>query len=185
MVMPRPPRAPTTPYGPSGPRYVQGVTSKSERVTEPEPPSPGFNINEYGDPGTEAKKQFEERYARWGRGSRAEFVAYEFLTVTKKQIEGLDFLFQSSDFGGRRVFGGQVVDFWLFPKALVWRIQGEYFHIRLAEDRAKDRLQRLQLVGQGQTVVDLYALDLEERPLAVLEPAFNGIELVHAEERYG
>ena len=118
--------------------------------------------------------EFERRFALWGRGSRPEFVAWEWLTIRKRQKEGIDFDFTSSMFGGRTIFGGMVVDFYLFAKDMVWRVQGEYFHLVQPENRAKDRLDRQRLVGQNLIVVDLYAQDLLQRPTFVLEKAWRG-----------
>lgn len=45
-------------------------------------------------PGTE-DEAFEARYAAWGRrGTRPEFIVWEYLTKTRKQIEGTDFVWQ-------------------------------------------------------------------------------------------
>lgn len=123
---------------------------------------------------TQQQREFEERFAAWGRGTRGEFICWEYLTKQKRLVEGRDFLFQSSKFGGRRVFGGLVIDFYIFTKNLVWQPQGEFFHVLQPGDRAKQRLEEARLVGQGYTVVYLYFRDLQTRPDYVLDLAWNG-----------
>lgn len=131
--------------------------------------------------------EFEERYQKALKNrhySREEFIVYEYLTINKRQVEGVDFLFQSNFMGGRRVKGGKVVDFWLFKRSTVWRVQGERFHILEAKSRAKDLIERALLVASGSKVIDLYAQDLDERPLSVLDAAWEGRELVKAQEKF-
>lgn len=125
-----------------------------------------------------AKKDFEARYLAWGRGTRPEFIVWEFLTIRKRQVEGRDFLFQSSRYGGRRVFGGVVIDFWLVAKNMVWRVQGERFHLLFVEDRMSDRIDRMRLEQEGYRVVDLWVDDLLTRPDFVLDKAWGGQEVL-------
>ena len=137
------------------------------------------------------KEHFEERYQKWDKrgngqpgGSREEFICWEYLVKVKRYVEDVDFGFQVSRFGGRRTPGGKVIDFVLFKKFLIWRPQGEYYHIRLAADRAKDLIERMAYTGLGYKVIDLYARDLNTRPRAVLDAAWEGRELVRSEERF-
>jgi very-short-patch-repair endonuclease len=123
---------------------------------------------------------FIARYQSWGgigRGTIPEFIAWSWLVDKKKLKENIDFLFQSSQFGGRRVLGGQVVDFLLIRQNVVWRIQGEFFHLRDPNKRAQDVTQKIKLIGQGYRVVDLWGVDLLTRPDFVLEKAYNGQEI--------
>lgn len=166
-LLPRLPRLPRTPRLFQLPRFRARELSK--------PPTVGGAA--LAQQAATQGQGFEARYAAWGRGTRPEFIVYEFLTLKKKQVEGRDFLFQSSRFGGRRVFGGQVVDFYLFTRSAVWRVQGEFFHVRLAKDRARDLVDRQRLLSRGLTVIDLYAQDLLERPDYVLNAAWQGHEV--------
>lgn len=62
------------------------------------------------------------------RGKNA--TSYEFYVSAALDAVGLDYLFQASYFGGRRVRGGVVVDFIVFTRPLptpVW-VNGEYWH---------------------------------------------------------
>ena len=121
-----------------------------------------------------------ERYEAWGgisRGTFPEFLAYTWLTDRKKLTEGADFLFQSSQFGGRRTFGGAVIDFLLVRTDVVWRIQGERFHLLEPASRTHDILQKILLVDQGFTVVDIWVDDLLTRTDYVLENAYEGREV--------
>jgi hypothetical protein len=119
---------------------------------------------------------FEARYAAWGRGTRPEFITWEYLTKTKKQIEGVDFLFQSNLMGGRMTFAGVVVDFWLLPSTM-WRVQGEHFHMLTTADRTRDQLDRIRLEDMGFTLIDLWANDLLTRAMYVLDLAWRGQEV--------
>jgi very-short-patch-repair endonuclease len=121
---------------------------------------------------------FEARYAAWGRqGTRPEFIVWEYLTKTKKQIEGTDFVWQSSMLGGRMTFAGVVIDFWLLPFSMMWRVQGEYFHSVNVQDRTRDQLDRMRLEEMGYTVIDLWANDLQTRGRYTLDLAWRGQEL--------
>lgn len=122
------------------------------------------------------EQQLEEEFLRWSRGTRPEYTVWRFLVYTKKQIEGTDFYFQSSRFGGRQVLGGVVVDFWLPSKFMMWRVQGERFHLMDPQDRVRDMVARIRLEGEGFTVIDLWVRDLETRPEYVLELAWEGRE---------
>jgi len=120
-----------------------------------------------------------DRYNAWGgagTGTLPEFIAYDWLVTRKRLTPNVDFVFQSSQFGGRQALGGAIVDF-IFPLLfIVWRIQGERFHLLEAKNRAKDTVQRLQLLSYGYTVVDLWADDLLTRAEFVLQAAYEGRE---------
>ena len=126
-----------------------------------------------------AEETFEDRYLAWGglqRGTRPEFIVWDWLVRRKRLVEGTDFRFQSSRWGGRMMFGGAIVDFYFPGKNMVWRVMGEYFHLRRSEDRAHDEIQRIQLLQEGLIVVDLWVADLFERREYVLNLAWEGRE---------
>jgi len=123
---------------------------------------------------------FEDRYAAWGgqgMGTRPEFIVFEWLTVRKRLVFGIDFYFQSSRWGGRMTFGGVVIDFYFPAVNMVWRVMGERFHLLDSADRMNDQVQKMALVGDGFTVVDLWVEDLETRPDYTLERAWVGQEV--------
>ena len=122
------------------------------------------------------EQQLEDEFLAWGRGTRPEYIVWKWLVQNKRQKEGVDFLFQSSRFGGRQVYGGIIVDFWFPDKHMMWRVQGERFHLLDPQDRANDMVARIRLVGMGVTVVDLWVKDLEGRPGYVLNLAWTGRE---------
>lgn len=122
------------------------------------------------------EQQLEDEFLAWGRGTRPEYIVWKWLVQNKRQKEGVDFLFQSSRFGGRQVYGGIIVDFWFPDRHMMWRVQGERFHLLNPQDRANDMVARIRLVGMGATVVDLWVKDLEERPEYVLNLAWSGRE---------
>ena len=123
-----------------------------------------------------AEQQFEEEYEAWGRGTRPEFIVWRFLTENKHLVEGVDFDFQSSRYGGRRLFGGIVIDFYIPFKQMVWRVQGEQFHMLQSADRIKDEISRVRLEQEGFKVIDLWVRDIETRPDYILNLAWEGKE---------
>jgi len=74
----------------------------------------------------------------------------------------VDFLFQSSQFGGRIERGGQIVDFFFHnPPGLAISVLGEYFHYTLrGGSRAHDLAERAQLAGVGVTLIFIDEGDL-------------------------
>lgn len=139
---------------------------------------PKMKIPDLTIPRLESQEEQDTReFEEWGKGTKPEFVVWKYLVNTKKLKEGVDFIFQSSKFGGRRMFGGQVIDFYIPGRNLVWRVQGERFHMLLVADRANDALQKFQLEGIGYTVCDLWVNDLLQRPRYVLDLAWSGQEV--------
>lgn len=129
---------------------------------------------------TEARDaRFEAWKAKRGdsQASLPEFIVWEFLVFTKKQVEGVDFLYQDPFSGGRTAVGGFVLDFLLIVPQIAWRIQGERFHLFFPQDRARDVLGREILEGRGIMVLDLFENDIMTRPSLTLESAWNGQEL--------
>lgn len=174
--LPKVPRPPVTP------RTNAARTWLSKKQFE----TPTIPTRETKSLTLDTEKSFEERFApahAKKNFSRAEFVVYEYLTINKHQKEGRDFIYQYPVMGGRS-YGGGVLDFYLIAQNMAWPVQGEFFHISKAKDRAKDILQRFRLVEMGMKVVDLYAKDLQERPLYVLNAAWEGREAVRSPERF-
>jgi hypothetical protein len=87
--------------------------------------------------------------AEW-LGSLPEFIVFQALRRLGKQ-PGVDFIFQSSFFGGRLEKGGLIIDFlFLNPPDLAINVQGEFFHQEKgAPVIARDKMARAQLAGQG------------------------------------
>lgn len=118
--------------------------------------------------------------ATWG-GTYPEYVAFRWL-VQHGYEAGVDFIFQSSQMGGRQIFGGCIVDFDFPGMALAWRIQGEFWHLGNPAVEGRDAMQKLQLMSYGYTVVDCYAQDLIERADWVLRNAIAGIQVISHKE---
>ena len=74
----------------------------------------------------------------------------------------VDFVFQSVQFGGRQVAGGQVVDFFFTnPPGLAVGVMGEYFHYRLrGGSRPHDLAARVELALVGTTLIFIDEDDL-------------------------
>ena len=156
--------------------FKQPSLDKQGRLKQrrPDPPNiRAFRLQE--DQRLAQAEAFEERFQLWGRGTRAEFICWEYLVNEKKLEEDRDFLFQSSKFGGRRVFGGLVIDFYIFVKNLIWQPQGEFFHLLQPQDRTRQLIESARLNNQGYTVVYLYYQDLLTRPDYVLNLAWEGV----------
>lgn len=116
-------------------------------------------------------------YQAWGRGTKPEFIVWKYLTQTKHLKEGEDFVFQSSMFGGRSIFGGIVLDFYIPASNMAWRVQGEEFHLLLVKDRIHDMVTRIELEQRGMVVVDLWVRDLLSQAQYVLDLAWQGQEV--------
>jgi len=116
--------------------------------------------------------RFEAWQAKWN-GSLPEFIVFEFLVITKRQIPQVDFVFQHPLFGGRTRFGGFILDFYFPGRREGWRVMGERWHQEQATDRARDALAKVQLAGEGIQIVDLFEDDLLSRPVLILNLAWE------------
>jgi very-short-patch-repair endonuclease len=74
------------------------------------------------------------------------------------------------------MYGGIVIDFWFPARRMIWRVQGERFHLLDTQDRVKDEVSHIHLEQEGITVIDLWVRDLETRPDYVLSLAWEGQE---------
>ena len=84
------------------------------------------------------------------QGSLPEYIVLTTLAGLGR-IEGEDFTYQSSLFGGRLEKGGLVIDFLFYnPPDLAINVQGIYYHYGAGpEVSARDRIARDQLAAQG------------------------------------
>ena len=84
------------------------------------------------------------------QGSLPEYIVLTTLSGLGR-IEGEDFTYQSSLFGGRLEKGGLVIDFLFYnPPDLAINVQGIYYHSGAGpEVSARDRIARDQLAAQG------------------------------------
>ncbi|KKN83861.1 hypothetical protein LCGC14_0295140 [marine sediment metagenome] len=129
-------------------------------------------------------QRFEVWKAKWN-GSLPEFIVWEFLTIDKKQIPDVDFLFQHGIFGGRTRFGGYILDYFLERRLEGWRVMGERFHLEQPEDRARDFIMKTQLMSQGIKVIDLWETDLLTRRDFVLSLAWERSASVKSRAPFG
>lgn len=91
--------------------------------------------------------------------------------------DGVNFFYQSPFAGGRYLAGGGILDFWVPDLMLGIRVQGIYWHYgRGADTIAYDRLQRIQLQGLGNTVIDIDEDAAMANPIGILRDALNGID---------
>ena len=113
----------------------------------------------------------------WFVGTLPEWQVY--LWLTRKKTRGWEF--QSSIMGGRLFLGGVVADFLFSPPewvpSMVWRVQGEFFHLATSEKQVSDLLQRIKLEDEGFQVVDILANDVLTNREAVLTTALGGQQI--------
>ena len=107
-------------------------------------------------------------------GSIPEYIAYtEFVRAGK--IPGVDFTYQSPLLGGRMTKGGVVLDFeFNNPPDLAVNIQGVYYHYEFSVDqKARDIMAKVQMAGQGITLIFIDEDDLLEDPSYYIDEALN------------
>lgn len=106
----------------------------------------------------------------------------ELITREWLLAERIPHTFQGSLFGGRPVHGGAVADF-VIPRggnAMVWRVQGTYWHTRPGVQE-KDLAQKLRLLGgefngmKITEVVDIWEEDIYRNRPGVFHRALAGI----------
>lgn len=114
----------------------------------------------------------------WFSGSFAEWVFYRELT-RRGMREGVDFVFQDSQLGGRVELGGIVIDFYFPDRALACNVQGVYWHYQRfgGRNRARDELARQELAGVGITLIFVDEDDLLREPSRYVGLALAGIDL--------
>lgn len=153
------------------PRRVRGV-----RVDREIPVAPAPFIAE---PEALDADQFE--FTNWKvvhGGTFPEFVAWRWLVKVAQLTPEQDFFYQSSQFGGRQVPGGAVVDFEIRSHLVFWRIQGEFFHLGDVSVVGQDIFQKAAVESATSwRVVDLYETDLLERADYVCRQALQGIQV--------
>jgi len=87
----------------------------------------------------------------------------------------ITFIPQQNMFGGTSEAGGARVDFWLTDFNIILRIQS-YWHT-LPGEAAKDTMQRISLINEGFTVVDIWESKIKVSIDVVMEAALRGVEL--------
>lgn len=81
-------------------------------------------------------------------GSEPEFFIFRALQ-RRGMVEGVHFTFQSSQFGGRQVAGGVIIDFFIhLPVRLAIAVQSTFYHGRTATQRARDATRRIEIEGR-------------------------------------
>ena len=128
----------------------------------------------------EFEEYFEQKFQVWYakyRGTRPEFMVFDYLVNVLKYRELIDFKFQSSYAGGRQIRGGSVVDFEVMRLRMYWRVQGEYFHTDPAVV-ASDVMRKIGLSSKYK-VVDIFANDLIFRKRETMEAAVRGVQIRH------
>ena len=114
-------------------------------------------------------------------GSVLEFIVWKWLVQKKKQVEGVDFLYQHPIFGGRTSFGGYLLDFFFPGRSEGWRVNGLRYHRTHPDDRARDKIAAQLLESQGIRVIDLWEDALLTYPDRVLALAWEGQEEIRAD----
>ncbi len=89
-------------------------------------------------------------------------------------IPDVDFIYQSSQLGGRLDKGGAVIDFEIFEPHIALNIQSFYWHYGRPNAIASDLLQRQALEGMGIRVVYIDEDDAIRAPLYYTQQALLG-----------
>ena len=106
-------------------------------------------------------------------GSDIEYYVWQAILRTGR-IENIDFLFQHRLFGGK-ISGGAVADFLIFSPRVGINIQSEYYHGTTAQQRAFDRLQRINIESNGLRLSYISEQDALNRPDGAVRDAIAGI----------
>ena len=158
-------------YGPFTPA-ARRLGIQVERAI-PVAPEPAVDFPE--EP-TEDELEFLAWRAIYG-GTFPEFICWRWLVKRRHLIPNVDFIFQSSQLGGRAMPGGAVVDFDFPSRLLAWRVQGLFFHVGDASVEMRDDIQKLALsAALNYTVIDLFEDDVQERTEFALSRALEGIQ---------
>ena len=105
--------------------------------------------------------------------SEPEQIVYAWLT-----IHNVEFRMQAKLLGGFLEAGGQVADFLLDSLGLAIRVMGVYWHEQQGIDaQYRDRMGKINLMGLGYMVVDVWEDKLKDNADYVLERALQGEEL--------
>jgi len=118
-------------------------------------------------------QQLPQLPANW-EGSIPEFIAYQAFVKAGK-LPDIDFTYQSPLLGGRMTKGGAVLDFeFTNPPDLAVNIQGVYYHYEFGVDqKARDTMTRVQMAGQGITLIFIDEDDLLKDPDYYVREALN------------
>ncbi len=166
------------PSGPIPPRRVRGV--RPVRLI-PVVPEPGVQVPEPPTEDTQEVK-FNEWAAIYG-GTFPEWLVFDYLVEEVGLVVDVDFIFQSSQQGGRMISGGSVVDFEVRSHQVFIRVQGEFFHVGDPTIEGRDIMGKLAIESAtGWPVVDVYENDLYEKRNYVVQQALLGRQIGHTGE---
>ena len=161
-------------------RAVKNARLKSlrKRNTEPdEVMSVVYRLCGTRDDTVRIAKTFLGLKVQYPRGTLPELI---FLMILKKL--GVDYVYQEDVRGGRSIYGGLVVDFFIPSIATACRIMGNYFHTRpdqVQRDEAQKTILLASVINgvQVQRVVDVWEMPLYScNREAVVKSALNGVE---------
>jgi len=109
-------------------------------------------------------------------GSLPEWAIYHAL-ITLGKREGIDFIYQSSQMGGRLEKGGAVIDFlFLDPPNLAINVQSTYYHYRTATQRTRGALQKAQIESYGIRLIYIQEENALREPRWFVMEALSGRE---------
>ena len=127
------------------------------------PPSTELIVVNPKEPGKQVDP-LEARAMQGVQGSLPERIIWKWLENSGHLYE-----VQTAMFGGRRIAGGMLLDFYIYdlgPK-IALRVQGDYWHgpMRLGQ-KARDDQQAFRLRARGFLVVDLWEHDIYQAALS-------------------
>lgn len=127
------------------------------------PPSVSNIVIRPVEPG-EREDPLEKRAMQGVPGSLPERIVWKWLEDSGHLYE-----VQQALFGGRRIAGGMVLDFYIYSiggRPIALRVQGEYWHGPLGPGKkSKDDIQAFRLRARGYLVVDLWERDIYREAL--------------------
>lgn len=130
---------------------------------------------------TKLTKQVMKLMQEFPAASLPEMVTFQWL-----QREGTTFDYQGKLFGARAVKGGLVPDFVIATPAgdaVIWQVQGEYWHSQSVKQGRADRVNNLRMLGQViaglriRAVVELWEDDIYNRRPLIYYQAMAGYGL--------
>ena len=110
--------------------------------------------------------------AEWD-GSKPEWAVYWALTRLGYK-EGVHFVYQSPQMGGRIYLGGAVLDFYFEGLGIAIEVQSAYYHYGDAQTRATDAMQKAQLLSYGIQVIYIDEQDALSNPVYFVKEALAG-----------
>lgn len=87
--------------------------------------------------------------------------------------DGIDFIYQSAQMGGRLSLGGVVLDFFFPSLGMAINVQSTYYHYRTTSMQARGEIQRAQVEGMGIRLLYVQEEDVARNPIFYVRKALS------------